>query len=57
MIDCYNKKINIPSSILLLMDDIWNLSQGLNIYVYRRVYKEGNKIAACLAKRRLNSLD
>ena len=57
MIDCYNKKINIPNSILLLMDDIWNLSQSLNIYVYRHVYKEGNKIAACLAKRRLNSLD
>ena len=57
MIDCYNKKINIPSSILLLMDDIWNLSQGLNIYVYHHVYKEGNKIADCLAKRGLNSLD
>ena len=57
MIDCYNKKINIPSSILLLMDDIWNLSHGLNIYVYCHVYKEGNKIVVCLAKRRLNSLD
>ena len=26
VIYCYNKKINIPSSILLLMEDIWNLS-------------------------------
>ena len=38
VIDCYNKKINIPSSILLLMEDIWNLLHGLNIYVCRHVY-------------------
>ena len=37
MIDCDNKKIDIPSSILLLMEDIWNLPYGLNIYVWHRV--------------------
>ena len=26
VINYYNKKINIPSSILLLMGDVWNLS-------------------------------
>ena len=26
VIDCYNKKSNIPSSIMLLMEDIWKLS-------------------------------
>ena len=26
VIDCYNKRINIPSSIMLLMEDIWILS-------------------------------
>ena len=57
MIDCYNKKINIPNSILLLMEDIWNLSQGLNIYVYRHFYRKGNKIADYLTKKGLNSLD
>ena len=27
VICCYNKRINIPSSILLLMEDIWNMAQ------------------------------
>ena len=26
VINYYNKKINIPRSILLLMEDVWNLS-------------------------------
>ena len=57
VIDCYNKKINIHNSILLLMEDIWNLSQSLNIYVCRHVYRECNRTANCLAKKRLISLD
>ena len=28
IIDCYNRRINTPSSIMLLMEDIWKLSQG-----------------------------
>ena len=34
VIDCYNKKVNILNYIFLLMDDIWNLPQDLNIYIY-----------------------
>ena len=34
VIDYNNKKNNIPS-IMLLMEDIWRLSQDLNIYVCR----------------------
>ena len=62
VIDCYNKNINIPSSILLLMEDIWNLSQGLNIFVCH-VYREANRTADsnrtadCLAKKGLSRLD
>ena len=37
IVDCYIKKINIHSFILLLIDDIWNISQDLNIYIYRHV--------------------
>ena len=56
-IDCYNKKINIPTSNLLLIEDIWNLWQGLNIYVCHHVYREGNKNANCLAKKLLSNLN
>ena len=31
IIDCYNRS-NSPGSIILLMEDIWRLSQDLNIY-------------------------
>ena len=48
--DWYDKKINIPSSILLSMEDIWNLSWSLNIYVCR----EANRIADYLAKKGLS---
>ena len=64
MIDCYNKKINILNYILLLMEDILNLSHNLNIYVCchesnktvdvlkkNHVYKEDNIIIDCLAKK------
>ena len=39
------------------MEDIWNLLHGLNIYVCRHVYREGNRTANCLAKKWLSSLD
>ena len=29
IIDCYNKKSNLPSSIILLMEDIWRLLEIL----------------------------
>ena len=47
VIDCYNKIINIPSSIMLVMEDIWKLFQGLHIYECLHVYKEAN----CLTKK------
>ena len=53
--NCYNKKTNIPNSIFLVMDDIWNSSHGLNIYVCRH-YKETNRITDCLTKKWLDSL-
>ena len=37
IIDCYNKKGNSPSSIMLLMKDIWRISHNLNIYNYYRM--------------------
>ena len=32
IIDYYNRRNSSPSSIMLLMEDIWKLSQDLNIY-------------------------
>ena len=32
VVDCYNKRTNILSSIMLLIEDFWKLSQGLHIY-------------------------
>lgn len=56
-IDYYNKKINIPSSILLLMEDIGKLSHDLNIYVCRHVYREVNRTTDYLAKKGLSIID
>ena len=41
VINCYNKKININSSILLLMD----------IYICQHIYREANITIDCLAKK------
>ena len=57
VVDCYNKKINIPSSILSLTGDIWKLSQDLNVYICGHVYKETNRTVDCLAKKGLSILD
>ena len=32
VIDCYNRRISVPCSIKILMEDIWKLSRDLNIY-------------------------
>ena len=32
IIDYYNKSSSLPSSIILLMEDIWRLAKNLNIY-------------------------
>ena len=44
VIDCYNKKYNILSFIILLIDNIWRLFYDLNIYYHCHIYREINKI-------------
>lgn len=56
-IDYYNKKIDIPNSILLLMENIRKLSHDLNIYVCRHVYREANRTTDYLAKKGLSIID
>ena len=36
------------------MDDIWKLSQDLNVYIRRHVYREANRTVNCLAKKGLS---
>ena len=45
VIDCYNKKSNTPSSIMLLMEDILKLSQDL--YIYDCHHISGSKKSIC----------
>ena len=52
VIVCHNKRINIPTFIMLLVEDILNLSQGLCIYDCQHGYREANTIVDCLAKKR-----
>ena len=40
IMDCYNKKINPHSSIMLLIVDIWKLSLELNIYDCQHVIEK-----------------
>ena len=40
IIDCYNKKSSLPSSIILLMEDIWGLAHNLNIFNCCHIYRE-----------------
>ena len=49
IIHCYNRKNGLPSSIILRIEDIWKLSQGLNINNYCHIYKEANRTIDCLA--------
>ena len=57
VIDCYNRRINIPCSVILLMEDIWKLSQGLNIYEFCHVYREANRTTDCLAENGIGILE
>ena len=43
IIDYYNKNCSLPSSIILVMEDIQKLSHDLNIYNYCHIYKKANK--------------
>ena len=51
------KKSNIPSSIMLLIEDIWKLSQDLNIYNCHYIYKETNRIIDCLVMKSICNLE
>ena len=56
IIDYYNKKSNIPSSIMLLMKDIWKLSYDLNIYDCCHIYWKANRTTDCLVKKYIFNL-
>ena len=34
IIKVFNKKISVPYSVRILMEDIWKLSEDLNLYIY-----------------------
>ena len=53
VIDCYNKKkkSNLPSSIILLIEDIWRLSKSLNIFNCYHIYREANRTSYYLVKK------
>ena len=54
IVDCYNKRINISSTIILVIEDILKLSQGLNIYECRcHIYREANRTVDYLTKKEL----
>ena len=42
IINCYNKKSILPSSIILLIEDIWGLTHNLNIFNCYHIYGEAN---------------
>ena len=50
-IDCYNKKNNLSSSIILLMEDICGLAQDLNISNRCHIYRKANRTTNYLAKK------
>ena len=51
IIDFYNKKSSLPSSIILLMEDIWGLVQDLNIFNCCYIYRKANKTTDYLANK------
>ena len=51
VIDCYNKKSNIHSSIMLLMKGTWKLSQDLIVCNCHHIYKKSNKTTNYLTKK------
>ena len=51
IIDCYNRRSNSLGSIILLIANIWRLSQDLNIYNCCHIYKATNRTTDCLSKK------
>ena len=56
VIDCSNKMISVPCSIRILMEDIWKLSNDLNIYSCHYVYREANRTTDCIAKKGITGI-
>ena len=52
VIDNYNKKSNIPSFIMLLMENIWKITQDVNVFICHHIYKEANRITNCFIKKK-----
>ena len=42
IINYYNKESSLPSSIILLIEDIWGLAQNLIIFNCCHIYRETN---------------
>lgn len=57
IINCYNKKSSIPSSITLLMEDIRKLTQDLDIFNYRHIYREANQTTDYLTKKDICNIE
>ena len=51
VIDYFDKMISVPCSVRILMEDIWKLSDDLNIYSCHYVYREANRTIDCIAKK------
>ena len=52
VMDDYNKKkSNIPNFIILLMEDIWRITQDLNI-ICCHIYSKANRIIYYLVKKK-----
>ena len=49
IIICYNRRSSSLSSIILLMEDVYRLSQDINIYNYGHIYREANRTTECIA--------
>ena len=43
VINRFDKKSNLASSIMLQIDDVWRLSHNLNIYKCRHILRKANK--------------
>lgn len=51
VIDCYDRKDNIPNSSKILTGGLWKLTQELNIYKCYHSYREANRTTDFLANK------
>ena len=57
VIDSCNKKSNISSSIMLLTEDIWKITQDFNVCICCYIYREANRTTDYLAKKCIYNLE